>query len=85
MDVAARLLGYSQPAISYQIKCLEQHLGVKLFERASGGVRLTADGERLLPLAWTALSAMDAMKLDAVQRVRAHPADLEPAPLPRPA
>ncbi|MEK8104590.1 LysR family transcriptional regulator [Micromonospora sp. M12] len=28
MDYAATSLGYSQPAISYQIKCLEQQLGL---------------------------------------------------------
>ena len=35
-------------ALSHQIRGLEEHLGRRLFERGPRGVRLTADGERLL-------------------------------------
>ena len=48
---AAALLHVSQPAVSGQIKALEEQLELKLFERGPGGVRLTKAGEALLPLA----------------------------------
>ncbi len=45
---AAERLGYSQSTISFQIKQLEEELGVKLFERINHTVKLTNDGMRLL-------------------------------------
>ncbi|MGW7299316.1 MULTISPECIES: LysR family transcriptional regulator [unclassified Streptomyces] len=62
MDQAARVLGYSQPAISYQIKCLEQVLGIKLFTRDSTGARLTREGRMILPSARAVLALIDSMK-----------------------
>ncbi|TNM63976.1 LysR family transcriptional regulator [Aliirhizobium smilacinae] len=44
---AAERLLVSQPALTYSIKKLEENLGVRLFERSSRGVRLTAYGETL--------------------------------------
>ncbi len=44
---AAEFLHISQPAVTSHVKVLEQQLGVRLFERTPGGVRLTAAGERL--------------------------------------
>jgi LysR family glycine cleavage system transcriptional activator len=41
---AARELGLTQAAISYQVRLLEDHLGWELFERLPRGVRLTAMG-----------------------------------------
>jgi DNA-binding transcriptional LysR family regulator len=46
---AGALLHLSQPAVSGQIKALEDQLELKLFERGPGGVRLTKAGEALLP------------------------------------
>ena len=46
---AARELGYTQAGVSYAVGALERELGVSLFVREYGGVRLTADGEALLP------------------------------------
>jgi DNA-binding transcriptional LysR family regulator len=46
---AAERLHVSQPAVSAQIKALEDELGVQLFERSSVGMTLTAAGKRLLP------------------------------------
>ncbi len=41
---AAERLGYSQSAVTVQIRQLENELGVRLFDRASRGVRLTDPG-----------------------------------------
>lgn len=48
---AAEILNYSQSGISRMIGDLEKEWGVVLLERSKGGVRLTSDGMRLLPLA----------------------------------
>lgn len=45
---AAEQLGYSQPAISIQIKQLEKELGVQLFDRIGHTVRLTEEGRNAL-------------------------------------
>jgi len=45
---AADELGMTQAAVSYQIRGLEERVGVKLFERGKGRVRLTEAGRRLL-------------------------------------
>jgi len=48
---AALQLHLTQPAVSLQIKALEQSLKVQLFARAPTGMVLTRDGAKLLPLA----------------------------------
>ncbi|MBM2619533.1 LysR family transcriptional regulator [Actinoplanes sp. LDG1-06] len=62
MDRAASSLGYSQPAISYQIKCLEQELGTRLFSRYPDGVQLTQDGAMVLPAARAVLALFEGIK-----------------------
>jgi DNA-binding transcriptional LysR family regulator len=62
MDRAAVSLGYSQPAVSYQIKCLEQELGTRLFSRCPDGARLTREGAMLLPAVRAILELFDAIK-----------------------
>ncbi|MFM0741859.1 LysR family transcriptional regulator [Paraburkholderia xenovorans] len=54
---AAVQLHLTQPAVSLQIKHLQQTLGVTLFTRTSHGLSLTRDGQALLPHAERALSA----------------------------
>ena len=46
---AAEALGYTQSGVSHIIGSLEDELGFTLLTRSRAGVRLTADGERLLP------------------------------------
>lgn len=50
----------SQSTVSLQLQQLEDVLGVRLFDRDTRHVRLTAAGERLVPLAQRALEATDA-------------------------
>jgi DNA-binding transcriptional LysR family regulator len=64
---AAERLHVSQPALSGQIKALEQRLDVKLFERAPGGMVLTDAGRQLLPHALQALAAAEQLKRTATQ------------------
>lgn len=45
---AAEVLYITQPAVTQQIKALEEDLGSRLFDRSGGKVRLTAAGEVLL-------------------------------------
>ncbi|MCP1456956.1 MULTISPECIES: LysR substrate-binding domain-containing protein [Pseudomonas] len=52
---AAQELNVSPAAISHQVKSLEAFLGVRLFERSSQSVHLSADGERLQPFMHRAL------------------------------
>lgn len=48
---AAEALYLTQPAVSQQIKALEEELGTQLFERGGRGIRLTAAGQVLLDAA----------------------------------
>lgn len=65
---AAELAHISQPALSYQMKHLEEELGVRLFDRRGRNIRLTSEGEIFLPMAQTILSRAN----EAVRMVRHH-------------
>jgi DNA-binding transcriptional LysR family regulator len=54
---AAALLQLTQPAVSLQLKGLEESTGLLLFNRTPGGFTLTEAGAALLPLAHKAVSA----------------------------
>src|SRR6187431_1445370 len=60
ITAAAAALGYSQPAISQQLKRLERSLGVALIERVGRSVRLTEAGRILARHAPSVTSALDA-------------------------
>lgn len=48
---AAGRVHLTQSALSHQVRALEAHYGVALFQRTSAGLRFTAAGQRLLDLA----------------------------------
>lgn len=73
MDRAADQLGYSQPAVSYQIKCLEEKLGVRLFNRDPDRLRLTNEGSMILPSVRAILALLDGIKNVTAQRVADDP------------
>lgn len=54
---AASLMHLTQPAVSLQLKGLEEAAGLQLFNRTPGGFTLTEAGAALLPLAHKAVSA----------------------------
>ena len=67
---AAESLGYSQSAVTVQIRQLEQELGMPLFDRIGKNVYLTDFGRSLVPYARSAVAAVAAVenfgKSDAV-------------------
>ena len=56
---AAAELGMTQAAVSYQIRLLEERLGVALFARAGRGMVLTEAGARIAPDVTRAFEGMD--------------------------
>lgn len=64
---ASEQLHLSQPAVSKQIKALEEELGLALFERTPAGVLLTKSGRDILSLAETTLAAAMALTGKAAQ------------------
>jgi DNA-binding transcriptional LysR family regulator len=59
---AAERLHISQPALSAQIKALEDELGIALFERVASGMELTPAGRRLLPEAEKVVAGAQALR-----------------------
>ncbi len=64
---AAEELLLTQPAVTQQIKALEDELGVSLFDRGGGHIRLTPGGKALVPFA----DKMRLLSEGAVQAVAA--------------
>jgi DNA-binding transcriptional LysR family regulator len=62
---AAQLLHLSQPALTVQIRQLEQALGVRLFDRNTRTVSLTAVGRELIPAFQRLLQEFDAVVVNA--------------------
>lgn len=62
---AAVRLHLSQPALTVQIRRLEETVGVRLFDRNSRNVALTPTGRELLPLLQKSLHDMEHVLIDA--------------------
>jgi len=59
VTAAAHVLGVTQPALSRTLSSLENHLGVRLFDRSTRAVVLSVHGQALLPRVLIALAAVD--------------------------
>jgi DNA-binding transcriptional LysR family regulator len=57
---AAEILGYTQPAVSYQMRRLQQEAGTRLVVQTGRGVRMTQAGSALVKHAETVFAAMRA-------------------------
>ncbi|HEY2608012.1 LysR family transcriptional regulator [Paraburkholderia sp. RL18-085-BIA-A] len=64
---AAERVHLSQSALSHQIRDIEAHYEVSLFERTRQGLRFTAAGERLLALGREMIAALSAAERDLVR------------------
>lgn len=69
IGVAARAIGVSQPAVSRSIRELEAELGLRIIERGTGGVVLTAAGRELYEHAQAVVAAERAAE-EAMSAVR---------------
>lgn len=65
LSAAARQLAQSQPTLGRQIKLLEDHLGLALFERRPRGLALTETGASLLEPAQAMRAAFGQLELAA--------------------
>jgi DNA-binding transcriptional LysR family regulator len=74
---AAEQLYVAQPAVSQQLQRLEDQLGVRLFERSTQRVSLTAEGEAILPYARQAVAAAAAVERAARAAVGTEEATLD--------
>ncbi|MEV6028653.1 LysR family transcriptional regulator [Streptomyces sp. NPDC052036] len=72
---AARALGYTQPAVSYQMRSLERTVGVPLAVRVGRTVQLTAAGRKLAVHADSVLAALRSVESE-FERLAAHSADV---------
>ncbi|MBQ7896130.1 MAG: LysR family transcriptional regulator [Oscillospiraceae bacterium] len=62
---AARLLGCTQSAISHSLDNIEEELGFSILHRGRGSVRLTAEGERIMPAVRNLLSSAEQLNQTA--------------------
>ena len=58
---AAENLGCTQSAVSHSIASLESELGFPLITRSRGGVKLTEEGERLLPAMRSLMASVESL------------------------
>ena len=71
LTLAARQLGCTQSAVSHSIDSLEKELGFPVLKRSRAGVRLTDEGERLMPAVRALLSSAEQwVKLAQTGRVK---------------
>ncbi|NKJ05000.1 MULTISPECIES: LysR family transcriptional regulator [unclassified Rhizobium] len=59
LSSAALALGLTQPGVSYQIRRIEEQMGVSLFHRQHRGVKLSPEGQRLFEIVEKAVGGVD--------------------------
>ncbi len=61
LSSAALALGLTQPAVSYQIRRIEEQMGVSLFHRQHRGVKLSPEGQRLFEIVEKSVGGVDTL------------------------
>ena len=69
---ATAQLGYTQSAMTHMVNKLEAELGCTLLARSSHGVRLSEEGEHLLPYIQDYLRASETLRREAAAQGRLH-------------
>ena len=64
---AAESLGYTQSAVTIQIRRMEEDLGTRLFDRVGKNVTLTSQGSAFLPHAYAILQELNSAQNDLSQ------------------
>ena len=82
MTGAAQVLSLDQSAMSRHISALEGHLNLTLFDRTKRRLRLTPEGQELLPEAEDAAGAVARFERKAEARLQT-PRRIHEAPYPR--
>lgn len=77
LTAAAASMRLTQPAVSYQIRRLEEELGVALIRRKHRGIELTAEGQRLFEIVSRNVDAIDLLaqqlrRTEERQTIRLH-------------
>ena len=76
LAAAAERVYLTQSALSHQVKLLEKHYGISLFERTSTGLRFTPGGTRLLQLAHQAVALVADAERDLLRLKEDHSGEL---------
>lgn len=79
LTAAAKALDWSPAAASAAVKRLEAEWGVQVFVRSTRSLRLSSEGERLLPLVRQAVQALDEARAGASASVAALQGELQVA------
>ena len=67
LTAAAQELGYTQSGLTHMMNALENELGLRLLIRSKGGVRLSPEGQQLLPYMQAMAEAADALELESAK------------------
>lgn len=70
VSAAAASVHVTQPALSRQLRQLEHDLGVPLFERSAGRLKVSRTGAELMPRVREILAAVDALSSEAAFHAR---------------
>ena len=67
---ASAKLGISQPAVTQQIKYIENYLEAKIIDRKKNGIRLTAEGEALYKVVTQLEKSIHALEKDVLKIIK---------------
>ena len=83
VSAAARKVHLTQPALSRRISELESALGVRLFDRTAGRLRLTNEGESLLMASRNVLAEVESLatRAEALRKGRGRTLAVGTAPM----